>query len=77
MDFNEKEFLVKDIVRTAFRLENDIVIDVHQEKVVAKSGDWLVTYKDGRKKIMTHEQFLDRHIEINDKLQDCLDKEGE
>lgn len=74
MDFAEKEYLVKDIVTTAHQLENDIIIDVLKEKTLAKAGQWLVTFKDGRKKLMDNIDFQNRFIKINDHLEDCKDE---
>jgi hypothetical protein len=74
VDFTEKQYLVRDIVTTAYRLEADVFVDVLKEKVLAKAGQWIVTFKDGRKKLMDNDDFQKRFIQINDHLEDCKDE---
>jgi len=66
MDFEEKEFLFRDIIVTAHQLSKNMV----KEQVIVKKGDWLVTHKDGVQKVVACEDFIKNYTLLEQKLYD-------
>jgi len=63
-DGSEKEYLIKNIVVTAKKLDADVEVYVAQKQRVAKSGDWLVRYKDGKVLLETEESFKKHYFPL-------------
>jgi hypothetical protein len=70
MKTKKREFWTKNIVVEAYQVEDDIEVEVTESRIVAKRGDWVVTAKDGKTRVIDNRYFHENYFEINDHLED-------
>ena len=57
-----KEYLVKHIVVEAYQVESDVEVEVSIDHVIARQGDWIVTHKNGKRKIVKADEFAKNYM---------------
>lgn len=67
---SEKEYLIKNIVVTAKRLEANVEVYVAKKQRVAQVGDWLVRHKGGKILIETAENFANQYFPLRGEKDD-------
>jgi hypothetical protein len=79
VDKPNKEYLIKNIVVSAYQVESDIEIEVTQSRVLAKKGDWIVTSNNGKSRVVENQHFHNNYIVLDDHLGDkfCKDTDDE
>lgn len=60
----QKQYLIRNIVVEATRVQENIEVEVSTTKKIAKHGDWVVTFKTGKKIIVKARDFEKNYMSL-------------